>query len=211
MLLLDTEEDYQSKTNTFAGLPDLIDRFALFLSAASDIPATRLLGSSASGLNATGEGDLKNYYDNVRSGQNVEYRPRLDYFDQIMIRSLGLNPDDDYSYEFNSLFQMTPQQEADIELKNAQRDQIYIDREVIKPSTAAKDLKQEGTYSNLTDEDIEELEEFETLKEEAAEEGLEALANGGIATTTNSEANGTGQAGEEEGGQGEEGATNNFT
>lgn len=161
MMLLDNEEGYESKNNTFAGLPDLLDRFALFLSAASDIPATRLLGSSASGLNATGEGDLKNYYDTVRSAQKQQYKPLLDDFDQIMARSLGLGEDTDMDYDFKSLFQMTPKETADLQLVNAQRDQIYLDRNVITEEIAAKELKQDGTYTNITDEYLEELEEFE--------------------------------------------------
>lgn len=159
MLLLDNEEDFQNKTNTFSGLPDLLDRYALFLSAASDIPATRLLGSSASGLNATGEGDLKNYYDTVRSAQEKDYKPKLDYFDEIMVRSLGMSEEIDLDYEFKSLFQMTPKEIADLQFVNAQRDSLYLDRDIVSEATVAKELKQEGTYTNITDEDIKELEE----------------------------------------------------
>ena len=158
MLLLDNEEEFASKTNAFAGIPDLLDKYALFLSAASDIPATRLLGSSASGLNATGEGDLKNYYDTVRSDQITTYKPLLDYFDKIMAKSLGIS-DENIEYEFNSLFQITPKEKADMEFTNAQRDALYIDRDVVSVATVAKDLKQSATYVNITDEDIEELEE----------------------------------------------------
>lgn len=158
MLLLDNEEEFTSKSNKFAGIPDLLDKFALFLSAASDIPATRLLGSSASGLNATGEGDLKNYYDTVRSDQIATYKPLLDYFDQIMAKSLGIN-EEDLEYEFNSLFQMTPKEQSDIEFVNAQRDALYLDRDIVSEVTVAKDLKQNATYKNITDEDIDELEE----------------------------------------------------
>lgn len=161
MMLLDNEEDYDIKSNTFAGLPDLLDRFALFLSAASDIPATRLLGSSASGLNATGEGDLKNYYDTVRSAQKKEYKPKLDYFDAIMSKSLGMSDTADLSYEFNSLFQETPKDKADREFVNAQRDNIYLEKGVVTEATVAKELKQDETYTNITDEHISDLEEFE--------------------------------------------------
>ena len=108
-------------------LKDLLDAFGKFLSAATDIPATRLLGTSASGLNATGEGDLKNYYDMIRSKQKSKYKPRLDYFDEIMVRSLGLNPDEDYEYEFKSLFQMTPKEQSEVDMNNSTRDKNYYD------------------------------------------------------------------------------------
>lgn len=161
MLLLDNEEDFTTKNNTFAGLPDLLDRFAKFLAAATDIPATRLLGTSATGLNATGEGDLKNYYDMIRSKQKSVYKSKLDYFDEIMLLSLGMNTEEDFRYEFKSLFQMTPQEQSTVDMNNSTRDKNYYDMGVINESTIAKELQQKGTYTNITDEDIEELEEFE--------------------------------------------------
>ena len=168
MLMIDNEESIEKKSNSFSGLPELLDRYALYLSSASDIPATRLLGSSASGFNATGQGDLKNYYDTVRSIQKRDYKPLLDYADKIMAKSLGLPDESDMEYEFNSLFQMTPKEKSDIQYVNAQRDAIYIDREIVKESTVARELKQTATYTNITDEDIEALEDndYETGNED---------------------------------------------
>lgn len=161
MLLLDAEEDFEKKQNSFASIPDLLYAHALFLAGGSDIPATRLLGSSASGLNATGEGDMKNYYDTIKSKQTKDYKPKLDYFDQIMARSLGISKDADIAYKFNSLFQMTPKEQADTDYVNAQRDQIYLGAGVVPEYTVAKELKQNSTYTNLTDEHIEELEDYD--------------------------------------------------
>ena len=161
MLLLDQEEDWQTQSNTFAGLPDLLDRYALFLSGASDIPATRLLGSSANGLNATGEGDLKNYYDAIRSIQKREYKPKLNYFDRIMFASLGIDYEESKQYEFNSLFQMTPKEISDMNFVDSQRDQIYLINGVITEDIVAKELKQNDVYTNIDDDYIRELEEFE--------------------------------------------------
>lgn len=173
-LILDSKEGFETKNNTFAGLPDLIDRFSQILSAAGDIPATRLLGSSASGMNATGEGDLKNYYDNVSSMQEKDYTPKLDYFDQIMAANLGIGPDADLSYEFKSLFQLSDTEQAAVDLQNAQRDDIYLNQSVITTSMVAKDLKQSKTYTNISDEYIAELEEFENEEIENVENAFAA-------------------------------------
>lgn len=159
MLLLDQKEDFETKTNTFAGLPELIDRYGNHLAGASDIPSTRMFGDSASGLNSTGDGDLKNYYDNVGAQQIIKYKPKLDYFDQIMAKSMGLPDDADLSYTFRPLFQMTPKEIADTNLVDAQRDAIYLDRDVVTEAIVAKDLRQNGTYTNLDDDHIELLEE----------------------------------------------------
>lgn len=160
MLLLDADEEYDKKQNSFASLPDLLYAHALFLAGGSDVPATRLLGSSASGLNATGEGDIKNYYDVIRSKQSKDYKPKLDFFDTIMAKNLGIPDDADLDYRFNSLFQMTPKEQADTDFIIAQRDGIYLDKGVVPEYTIAKELKQNSTYTNLTDEHIDELEEY---------------------------------------------------
>jgi len=160
MLLLDADEEYDKKQNSFASLPDLLYAHALFLAGGSDVPATRLLGSSASGLNATGEGDMKNYYDVIRSKQSKDYKPKLDFFDILMAKNLGIADDADLDYKFNSLFQMTPKEQADMDFINAQRDGIYLDKGVVPEYTIAKELKQNSTYTNLTDEHITELEEY---------------------------------------------------
>lgn len=182
MLLLDSEEEYDKKQNTFASIPDLLYAHALFLAGGSDVPATRLLGSSASGLNATGEGDMKNYYDVIRSKQTKDYKPKLDMFDMIMAKSLGLKEDLDLSYKFNSLFQMTPKEQADTDFVNAQRDKIYLESGVVPEYTVAKELKQKQTYTNINDEYIAELEEFENGFEpdtNEVESGAEPEAQGG--------------------------------
>jgi hypothetical protein len=160
MLVLDIDEKYDKKQNSFASIPDLLYAHALFLAGGSDVPATRLLGSSASGLNATGEGDMKNYYDVIRSKQSKDYKPKLDFFDILMAKNLGIADDADLDYKFNSLFQMTPKEQADTDFINAQRDGIYLDKGVVPEYTIAKELKQNSTYTNLTDEHIEELEEY---------------------------------------------------
>jgi len=168
MLLLDEQETFETKSNTFAGLPDLLDRFAQYLSSASDIPATRLLGQNASGLRATGEGDLKNYYDMIRSLQVSDYRPKLKQFDDILIRHLGLNADDDYKFEFNSLFQMTDKEKSEIHLSRAQRDQIYLDNDIVTPKMVLKDLQQTDTYTNITDDDVDGLPDHTDASEDFA-------------------------------------------
>ena len=159
-LLLDSKEQHEIKTNTFTSLPELMDRYGMFLTGGSDIPAVRLMGTSAKGLNATGEGDLDNYYDKLKSNQIVDFKPKLEYFDKIMARSLGFDSEQDLSFEFNPLYQMDPSEIAEIELKNAQRDQIYLGENIIDEVTTAKQLMQKGVYSNISEKTIAEMEKL---------------------------------------------------
>lgn len=101
------KEEYDTKSVSFANLPEIADRFMQIVSGAADIPATRLLGQSPAGLNSTGEADLRNYYDRIQSEQNLELTPAMALFDECLIRSaLGSRPTEIF-YNWNPLWQMS--------------------------------------------------------------------------------------------------------
>lgn len=109
-LLLDSSEDYETKSANFGNLPEIMDRFLQQVCAASDIPATRYLSQAPAGMNSTGESDLLNYQDRIQSMQELEIGPAMVVFDECLIRSaLGNRPSEIY-YVWNSLWQTTPTQ-----------------------------------------------------------------------------------------------------
>ena len=112
-LMLDKEE-YESKSASFATLPDVLDRFLQIVSGAADMPATRLLGQAPAGMNATGESDLRNYYDRLQAMQSLEMTPAMYRMDEAIIRSaLGSRPADVY-YEWAALWGMSEKEKADV-------------------------------------------------------------------------------------------------
>lgn len=119
-LLLDKEEDYETKSASFGTLPDIIDRFLQAVSGAADIPATRLLGQSPSGLNSTGEADLRNYYDRIQALQELDITPALKLLDDCLIRSaLGSRPAQIH-YVWNPLWQPTAKERSEINKQTAE-------------------------------------------------------------------------------------------
>ncbi|ACL58465.1 anti-CBASS protein Acb1 family protein [Methylobacterium nodulans] len=119
MLLLEGDgkspdgEVFEQKQISFAGLPDVVRLFLLIAAGAADIPATRLLGQSPSGLNATGDSDTRNYYDHVAARQKVELTPAIRRLDELLIRhALGARPPEVW-YEWNPLYQPTQKEKAD--------------------------------------------------------------------------------------------------
>lgn len=154
MLLLDGTESYEKKSNSFANLDKIVQQFMVDVSGAADIPMTRLFGQAAGGLNATGDNDVRNYYDMVSGKQETEVRPQLEYLDEVLVRStLGFMPDD-YRFDFNSLWQVSDTEQATIEKTRADRDVAYLSAGVVTEGVVARDLKERGTYHNLTDEDV---------------------------------------------------------
>lgn len=151
-IALDSEDEYEKKSNTFSGLAEIDDKFLLKVSGASQIPISKLLGKTESGLNGNGEGDLKNYYDNISGRQEVEMtEPIQDLLDIIYMSKF--NEDKQVEFEFNPLWQMTQEQKAAISLNKATRDAVYLDRGVVSTETVQKQLSSDQTYGAI-DEDI---------------------------------------------------------
>ena len=153
MLLLDAEEKWDRKQTSFTGLPEIIDRYLQIVAAASDIPATRLLGQTAKGLNNSGEGDLRNYYDMLAGKRKQAISPQLAYLDQILwVDATGSMPKDAYA-EWLPMWQMTPKEKADISKSKAETTKIYVELGVMPEEElrlgVQNQLIEDGVYPGL--------------------------------------------------------------
>lgn len=144
--LLDGDEKLDRITLNLSGIAPVLETFMVWISGAADIPATRLFGRSAAGLNATGEGDLKNYYDSIRSQQNSKLDKPMAMLDAIMVRSaIGTMPED-YNYDWNRLTQPDRLQDAQAKKVEAETDLILLDAGVIGRSQAMRRLEADEVY-----------------------------------------------------------------
>ncbi len=180
-LMLDSLEDYQSKTANFSTLPDIMDRFLQAVAGAADIPATRLLGQSPAGMNATGDNDLRNYYDRIQSGQELDARPAMAVLDECLIRSaLGSRPPEIH-YNWNSLWQPTATERATIGKTIADTLKVIKDTSLF-PEAALSQAAENVLVENSVLPGLEAaMEEYgESLPdEEGGESGTEELPPGG--------------------------------
>ena len=72
VLLCDrNSEDVKNITMTISGVTDVVRQALEFIAAINRTPAVKLLGISPSGFNATGESDIRNYYDHIKSKQEL--------------------------------------------------------------------------------------------------------------------------------------------
>jgi uncharacterized protein len=114
ILILDAAEEYEQKNANFSQLSTLLQEFLAIVCGAADIPATRMLGQSPNGMNATGDGDLRNYYDRIQSHQNNEVGPAIHILDECLIRSaLGTRPPEVH-YSWASLWQINDKERIEI-------------------------------------------------------------------------------------------------
>lgn len=148
-------EEYTQKTTQFSGLKDVVEKFMINVCGAADIPMTRLFGQSPAGLTATGESDIRNYYDRISADQEKKIRPGMEKLLEIVIRStLGKMPDD-VVLTFKPLWQMSDKEKAEIEKLRAERDQIYLLQGTIPEHVITARLLELKTYGNsLTQADV---------------------------------------------------------
>lgn len=114
MLVLDSQETYSQKTTSFGGLRDILTTFLQIVAGAADIPLTRLLGQSPAGMNSTGDSDIRNYYDRIRSNQELVLEPAMEILDACIVRSATGGNDQTIFYNWNSLWQPTEKERSDI-------------------------------------------------------------------------------------------------
>lgn len=163
LTLMDKEDVFASTSYSFAGIPETILQFGQQLSGASQIPLVRLFGQSPAGLNATGESDIRLYYDGIKAKQESTLRQPMSKLIRVMWRSeFGTPPPKDLDFTFTPLWQMDPKDKAEIGDKNAETIGKAFDRGLIKAETAMKELRAQapttGLFGSITDEDIKEAE-----------------------------------------------------
>ena len=160
LTLMDADDEFQTHSYSFAGLDAVLLQFGQQLSGASQIPLVRLFGQSPSGMNATGESDLSNYYDNINQQQERRMRTALGTLLQVIsLSTLGKPLPDSFSFDFASLWQIDDTQKADIAAKVTESICRAEEQGLITTQAAMKELRQSseitGIYSSITDEDIE--------------------------------------------------------
>lgn len=159
MQVMDAADGLETHQYTFGGLADCYQQFIMDISGAAEIPVTRLFGRSPSGLNATGESDLQNYYDMIAEKQESYLRPILNkVLPPFVISTLGSLPDD-FDFEFDPVAEPSDKERADLAKCGTDNVVAAYNAGLISQRTALKELKQQsertGVWTNITDEDIE--------------------------------------------------------
>lgn len=129
LMMLDSEEEFKREMASLAGLPEILQQFALRLAAAADMPVSLLMGQAPAGLNATGDSEIRWFYDRVAARQRRRMMPQLKKLTEYLFKSksgptLGAEPGR-WQVAPRPLYQMSATEKADRYLKIAQGDAIY--------------------------------------------------------------------------------------
>lgn len=181
LTLLDKNDEYQSTAYSFAGLSDMLLQFGQQLSGAADIPLVRLFCQSPAGLNATGDSDLRMYYDKINAKQEAEFRNGFEILLKVLWRSVyGEAAPKDLSFTFNPLWQMTAKDKSDIAKSNTESIIEANEAGLIDRATGMKELRdtagETGLFNNISDEAIQEAEDEDPPLSEIVAEPEPAVA-----------------------------------
>lgn len=169
LTLMDKNDTFASTAYSFAGLSDMMLQFGQQLAGACGIPLVRLFGQSPAGLSATGESDIRMYYDNIRAQQEATLRNAWEVLLKVLWRSTyGKSAPKDLEFNFVPLWQTSQMDKATIAKINTTTIMGAYGDGLISQKTAMNELKgmsgDTGLFSNITDEEINQADE--KLKED---------------------------------------------
>lgn len=148
-LVLSDQEEYINSVTGIAGLDKIQAQAFENVASSARLPAVKLLGLTPSGFNATGEFDLKNYYDIIRGYQANTIKPFIDYIINIVCMENG--------YENIAEFEFSPLEKSNelenAQIKNTQIDAIIklINSGLLSPEDAFNELQNLGYISKGLD------------------------------------------------------------
>lgn len=163
LTLIDKEDTFATTQYTFSGLSDVLLQFSQQLSGAGKMPLVRLFGQSPAGLGATGESEMRMYYDNINAEQESQFRNPVDTILRILWMSeLGKPAPDDMEFTFKALWQMSATDKANNAKTTTETILGPYENGITDRATTLSELKNSssstGVFSNITDEMIDEAE-----------------------------------------------------
>ena len=118
LILLTEDEEYIETITSITGLDKLIAQMQENIAISARIPAVKLLGLTPSGFNATGDFDMRSYYDEIMSIQNAIIKPLIEKILYLLCLEMGfenIRPE----YNFEPLNKETAINEAQVKATEA--------------------------------------------------------------------------------------------
>jgi hypothetical protein len=139
--LLDADDEFSREPTPFSGVPDLLDKFSLRLASTANMPVSLLMGQSPAGLNATGDSDIRWWYDQIRGRQKREVVPPAKRLTEVVCSSAkgptsGKVPKS-WKIQLRPLWQLSDLEESTRRKNIADADNVYLTQGVVTPEEIA--------------------------------------------------------------------------
>lgn len=180
-IVIGKNDEFSRTTTPVSGMEGLIVQMAQRVAAAADMPLTILMGMSPAGMNATGEMDIRAWYDRVAGLQARITHPVEKLLRLIMLQTEGPTEGQElesYSVEWKPLWQPSEKETAETRKTVAETDAIYEGMSATTPAKIAKARWGGDTYSPEMHMDADELDaqaEMEMNPDDMSPEDLAAI------------------------------------
>lgn len=153
LMLIDKsgEEEFFQLNTPLTTLDILCSQAFEQMAGPAKMPLVKMFGKSPSGLNATGDSEIRVWYDHVAALQNAHILPQMKTIIDLVQLDLFGKIDPELYWQFNPLYQLDANEQADVDLKKAQTAQVYVDMGVIDNIEQREILQsdEDGLYTGL--------------------------------------------------------------
>lgn len=162
MSLVDKDEDFvrAEATGSLSAGAQVLQMLLQIPSGATGIPVTKLLGISPGGLNATGDSDLSNYYGLLGTIRSESFESNLEILDALFCMSLFGTTFADWEMSWPPFWETDKVQESTIAAQRLQSIVSLVQGQLLPEKVALKQIFEDGTFSALTEQDVNEFAEF---------------------------------------------------
>lgn len=160
MAISKTDEDFKNVAAPLSGLDKLQAQAQEHICSVGQIPLVKYTGISPSGLNATGDNELRVFYDREHAYQESFFDPHMGTVFKMAQINIWGEEDEDIVYEWEPLMELTELQQAELHERNAKADQTLIDAGTLAPEESRKRLSEDPSqpYGDLDPDDAPEVE-----------------------------------------------------
>jgi phage-related protein (TIGR01555 family) len=161
---IDAKDDFIAhNSNISSGISEALLQLGQQLAGALQMPLVRLFGQSPAGLNATGESDLRTYYESILQKQEQTLRIPVTKLCYLVGHTNAIKIPEEFGFNFRSLWALTDEQKSGVFDRDTRAIVEAFETNIISQKIALQELRQLGRYTNrwtnISDKDIEEAED----------------------------------------------------
>lgn len=135
---IDGEDEFARIQTPMSGLPEVMEILMRRLAAVGDMPVMVMFGDTPSGLNSTGKGEERTWYDEVAAKREAKLTPIIERFARILMAGLKIVEPESWCIKYGSLYQESDRSRAEIDKLHADTDSLRISDGILYPEEALR-------------------------------------------------------------------------
>ena len=142
--IMSAEDSMENHPYNFGGMAEIKESLMMDVAGAAEMPATMLFGRSPQGMNATGEADIRNYYDKIDQQRERILRPALEKLLPVMAMCCWGFVPEDMRISFEPAMTIGPAESSRISKEEAEQISLLYEKGIITREEARAELTGNG-------------------------------------------------------------------